>query len=260
MVRSRSRERKKLLVAYPECAYCGGLRPATELDHVPPIQMFPKRQRPKGLETPSCTACNRGAREAESLASLLASVHLGTISESDVQHWKELVGHLANNYPALLQSLKPTTRQLREVRRLSSELGTDLGAFDLRGPSVSHNLLLFGAKCGLALHWHQKKAPLPPDGRVVVFLFSNDQAIQGDVPQHLFDQLPDPKTLQQGKKHAADRFQYASRATVDGASTAHWVTFGQAFAYNLFVGPRLKTGDVDASHILAPGCLAPEAG
>jgi hypothetical protein len=222
--------------------------------------MFPKRQRPKGLETPSCTACNRGAREAESLASLLASVRFGTISESDVQHWSDLVGHLARNHPVLLQALKPTTRQLRDARRLSQEFGTDFGAFDLRETSVLHNLLLFGAKCGLALHWHQKKAPLPPDGTVVVFLFSNDQAIQGDVPQHFFDQLPDAKTLQQGKKHAADRFQYASRETADGPSTAHWVTFGQAFAYNLFVGPGLKTGDVDTSHIFAPGCLAPEEG
>jgi hypothetical protein len=66
---TRRRAHDALLQAHPWCIYCGA--PADSVEHMPPIIMFRGRQRPKGLEFPSCLACNNGTSHSDLVASLL---------------------------------------------------------------------------------------------------------------------------------------------------------------------------------------------
>lgn len=252
----RGRERKRILAANPECAYCAGRNAATEIDHFPPRQMFPKRIRPKGLETPTCSACNRGSRKAESLASLIACIHFDRLTEGDLQHFIEISTHVGNNYPDMGKSLLSTARQKREAARLGDKFDTVFSAFDLRGPEVSRALSEFGAKAGLSLHWNLIGKPLAANGQVVVLMFTNQQALDGQVPQHLFELLPDGRPLAQGRMTSEGRFEYASRQTDDGDSTAHWVSLGQAVLYNIFVGEDLSIGEIPEDNVFSPGCFS----
>jgi hypothetical protein len=252
----RGRDRQRILRDCPSCIYCGGLRAAVEVDHFPPMQLFQDRRRPKGLEGPSCTECNRGSREAESLASFLSCIRFDQTSEAQTQHFSEQIRHMMNNYPEVYRALKPNVQQRIDVQKLSFKTGQNLEALDLTNPRVYRALLLFGAKCGLALHWHETKQILPVAGNVGVILISNEQAFNGQVPRHLFDLLPEPRTLSQGSWNVEEQFSYASKRTVDGDSTAHWAIFGHAFSFNLFVGVGLKLAVLPAENVFSPGCLA----
>lgn len=252
---ARRRDYNRLLKEYPMCAYCGGTSSADTVDHCPPISMFVKRDRPKGLETPSCNACNQGAKECENLVAFLGQMKFGQIGEAGVQHFSELCRHMMNNHPALVDALRPTIGQKRYIERLSNAVGDDFGVLDLRQPIVSRNILLFGAKLAMSLHFHQRKEVLPPNGRIAVMFFSNQNVLEETVPHHLFDMLPDTKTLRQGQKEVGGQFLYSSGATTDSDATAHWASFGDALCFFMFAGTRINSGSLPSDHIFRPGCL-----
>lgn len=248
---ARGKDRQTLLSAYPNCAYCAGSRDATTVDHWPSKQMFGRGNRPKGLETPSCKECNQGSKRCESLAAFFAQMQFTNSRGNENELFEQIGEHLSNNHPDLLAALAPTTRQISDIKKYDR----NFGVMDLRSPIVSNELLLFGAKCGLALHWQLKKEPLGSSGQVLVMFFSNAQLASDEFPKQLFELLPEAKTLRQGQKTVEGAFAYSSKATTDGTSTAHWVRFGQAIWYQLFVGFNLKIPDGATLQVFSPGCL-----
>ncbi len=254
----RGNERKIILSRYNKCAYCGGTSLATEIDHCPPKQMFPKGQRPKGLEIPSCRGCNAGSKRCEAFGSLLAQIEVeqefGEI-KGGLEQLKKLLRHFQNNYPDLLRALEPTSAQVRDVSRLSTDQGRSYGALDLRAPVVRQELFKFGAKLGFALHWNERKAPLEMGQYVAVSAYSNVQAIRDEIPMGLFDLMPGSNTLAQGAKSARDRFVYSSRSMEDSSGTVHWVTFGQSICYFIFAGSGLDFSKDDEDRVFYPGCF-----
>ena len=73
--KARRRAHERLLADHPVCIYCAGTNPASTIEHMPPIIMFNQRQRPKGLEFPTCKECNNGTRLTDLVASLLGRVY-----------------------------------------------------------------------------------------------------------------------------------------------------------------------------------------
>jgi len=69
--RARRRAHAQLLSSSPWCIYCGGSQPADTIEHMPPVMMFIRKQRPKGLEFPSCRKCNNGTSKSDLVASLV---------------------------------------------------------------------------------------------------------------------------------------------------------------------------------------------
>ena len=68
----KSRDKASIMASGERCIYCGD--PANRLEHMPPIGMFRKRDRPSGMEYPSCDACNNGTSAADSVASFIARI------------------------------------------------------------------------------------------------------------------------------------------------------------------------------------------
>lgn len=250
---ARGVERKRLLTAEPNCVYCGGKRPATEIDHIPPKLMFPKGHRPKGLETPSCRLCNRGARDSESLVSLFANMKFGEMTAVEVDHFDRVAAHVRSNTPRLIEALSPKAGQRILERKLQEELGEEVGILDVRDPQVLDLILTFGAKCALSLHWHERHELLRSGGKVVVLPFTNEQALNDQIPRQLFELLPEPSFLEQGRKTSVGRFAYASRSTVDGDATAHWALFGEVLLFQLFAGTDIGAGSIPPKNIFEPG-------
>jgi hypothetical protein len=233
------------------CAFCAGTRAGT-VDHVPNIGLFPDRRRPKGLEVPACERCNRGSRWAEDIAALLAAIRMdGALLE----HFERKIAHVAKTQPRALLEMQSSPSQDLRAERWADAAGEPAAALNVTGPIVGRAMRLFGAKLGMALHWHETGRPLPAHGRIVVQVFSNEQAFEGRIPQALFDFLPDRRTLEQGKLHVRDVFEYSSRETEEGGHTAHWATFGQSFMFYLFLGPNLAWQHAPTEDVFMPGCL-----
>ena len=85
------------------------------------------------------------------------------------------------------------------------------------------------AKLGFALHYEINGEPIPRGGGVLVMWFSNVQALNGQIPQELFDLLPSTKTLQQGTKSVGEQFQY-SHASGERGHMLYFASFNTSFA------------------------------
>jgi hypothetical protein len=62
---------------------------ADTIEHMPPIQMFRLRQRPKGMEYPACRRCNNGTGVSDLIASLLGRTYPGSIGDLEKAELKK---------------------------------------------------------------------------------------------------------------------------------------------------------------------------
>ena len=63
----KSKRRQQLLAEHPTCYFCGGLRPSTTVDHVPPRACFPVGYMPEEFEFPACDICNQSSRAEDKM-------------------------------------------------------------------------------------------------------------------------------------------------------------------------------------------------
>jgi hypothetical protein len=107
---SEARRRKRafddLLKKYPWCIYCGGVVQADTVGHNPARIIFLGKQRPKGLEFPSCEACNRGTSHADLVAGLMSRVYPDAPTDAARDELKKILNAVANNIPGLLQEME----------------------------------------------------------------------------------------------------------------------------------------------------------
>lgn len=227
---------------------------ATTWDHMPNKGMFPK-DRPGGLEFPCCEECNQGSKWFEDIAAFVGSIRFEN-TERSLQHFEQKLEHIKSNHPEVVDELRPTRRQLKSIQNMSlDESGEIAGAMNLQGKIVSKAMLLYGAKLGLALHWHETRQALTACEQLGVIWYSNANAFDGTVPQDLFRLLPDQNTLREGRRVSEHPFVYASGQVPETGATAHWVIFGNAVVYFLFVGGTLNLSHLPSSNVFSPGCL-----
>ena len=70
--KKKNKQKAVFLKQHPFCCFCGGEKPATTIDHVPSIQLFRLKKRPKGLEFPACKQCNQSTGTHELVAAFLS--------------------------------------------------------------------------------------------------------------------------------------------------------------------------------------------
>jgi hypothetical protein len=73
---------------------------------MPPVMMFRGKHRPKGLEFPSCKACNHGTSKSDLVASLLGRVWPDASTELEHKEFKKLLSAIRNNVPGLLEEMQ----------------------------------------------------------------------------------------------------------------------------------------------------------
>jgi hypothetical protein len=93
----KRRAHAAILEKHSWCIYCGGASRADTIEHMPPISMFNGRQRPKGLEFPTCRECNNGTSLSDTVASLLARAYPDAPKADDL---KRLLGGCVTTSPA----------------------------------------------------------------------------------------------------------------------------------------------------------------
>jgi hypothetical protein len=250
--------RLSLLKDGQPCIFCGGKRLAQEIEHMPPKGMFENKHRPKGLEFPSCSECNRGSRKLDDVVAFLAAIEVtDQRSKKYARHFKKKVDALRNNQPLLFSELAPTRDQQALVNRFSKAVGSGLAALNTSGPMVSNSVLKFGAKCAMALHWKQTSAIVRPDTDIGVLWFTNANAIAGSVPQDLFELLPNRRFMRQGKFSSEEVFEYSSGHVEEENSSAHWAILGNCVCLMMFVGSDLHLqSQTKRTNVFKPGCLA----
>jgi hypothetical protein len=252
----KRRAHAALLQRQPWCIYCGGTAPATTIDHMPPRMMFRGKDRPKGLEFPSCEACNVGTRLSDLVASLLGRIYPDSedaVHRSEVRRLMDAVGA---NVPGVLSEMYlPKGRRKLARSRLGMPVGEVLRA---DGPLLTKHMLAFAAKLGLALHFEATGRCIPRSGRVRPAWFSNAQAFRGDIPPSLTAHLPPSRTLRQGRKHVGDQFRYSWLVSDVGFEGVFYASFRESFAVaalTAFDPDLLTSPETEHRLLVAPGDL-----
>lgn len=241
--KNRRRKHSEVLAGCPTCIYCGGIRSAETVEHMPPRMMFDGRRRPKGLEFASCYKCNRGTAHADLVASLLGRVYPDANKDEQKEEIKKLLSGIKNNIPGLLEEMR-IGRAGQKIARKRVGLSEDGGFLRVNGPLVSKYMQAFAVKLGFALHYHATQEIVPPQGGVVARWFSNVERWEGKFPDTIFKLLPPPTTLIQGTFKVSDQFEYSWRTSPDGSIGLYFATFRMSFAVTSFAA-------MEASRLLA---------
>jgi hypothetical protein len=227
----KRRRRQAFLNQHPICCYCGGTTPAITVDHVPSIQMFALRKRPKGLEVPACESCNRATRQHEQVAAMLGRIYPVGPTEAEREEVRRILHSVSNNNPGLIEEMIPSLSQLHRFAQSGTSLRFDgAGPLNVSGPLVNRSVQIYGAKLGFALHYTTTGRIIPPGGGVAVRWYSNDDAVTGEIPLELLKILGPPQTLKQGKWSADNQFNYAFAIAEDGKMATYYSTFRRSFA------------------------------
>lgn len=201
--------------------------------------MFDSRKRPKGLEVPSCEECNAGTRISELFAAVLGRIYPDASSVDAHQELQKLMMAINNNVPGVLEEM-----EVRKAKAKFSAAKYDLqqgGFLQLGGPIATAHLDAFAAKLGFAFHFLATNKPVPISGGVVASIKSNLDAIDGKIPDELFQFLGPAKTLIQGKFNTADQFLYSVRPTDDGGMSMAFASFRRSFSVITFAADTFET-------------------
>jgi hypothetical protein len=207
--KARQRAHAKLLASHPVCIYCAGANPATTIEHMPPIMMFDQRQRPKGLEFPTCDGCNHRTRLTDLVASLLGRVYPDSENDPNKKELKKLLAAVRNNVPGLLQEMMVDEAGQSAARRAIPNMPSGSAVLRADGPILTKYMRTFGAKLGLAFHFEALGAFVPEKGGVQPMYFTNVNAARGELPMQIINLLPPAQTLRQGRKDVRDQFSYS---------------------------------------------------
>src|SRR5688572_30253554 len=113
--KGRRRLREQLLADNPNCIYCAAR--SETIEHMPPVIMFTRRHRPKGLEFASCEACNGGTKHADLVAACIGRSMMQGSGEADTEDLPAIFKALRNNLPELLLEMRPSADQLATAQR-----------------------------------------------------------------------------------------------------------------------------------------------
>jgi hypothetical protein len=119
-------------------------------------------------------------------------------------------------------------------------------------------MLIFGAKLGFALHYEVHGSSIPPEGGVQPLYFTNVSAARGELPKEVIDLLPEPMTLQQGKRNVRGQFNYSWMLTEERRHSVFYAVFNDAFAIaavTAFNRSEFLTKNAQKFLVWAPGAL-----
>jgi hypothetical protein len=193
-----------MMTAHPWCIYCGDSNRAGAIEHMPPIMMFNERQRPKGLEFPTCAECNHGTRLADLVASLMGRMYSDSKMDSARAEITRLLKAVSNNVPGLLEEMHVGRGGQKIALKSIPNVPAEAAVLRANGPILTKYMRTFGAKLGFALHFEMHGTSVPLEGGVQPMYFTNVNAAKGELPTSIIELLPSPLTLQQGTKQVRE--------------------------------------------------------
>jgi hypothetical protein len=100
--KQRQSATQKFVAQYPDCCFCGGIRPAVTREHMPPKALFDSSHRPDKLVMPACDECNRGTSTADLVAAVMSRWGYDISVKEGRDHFK-LVNRVRRQAPKIVE-------------------------------------------------------------------------------------------------------------------------------------------------------------
>lgn len=175
---------------------------------MPPRLMFRMSQRPKGLEFPSCSACNRGTSRLDVVAAFVARTFPGIRNHSDEAEWDRVIHEVDRVAPGLREEMWMPPEEMRETMWREGVFDPELAVFRANGPLLGAHMQAFAAKIGFALRYEDVRYPVPDAGGVQVRWFTSDELFKMEIPKSLYASVGSSNIMKQGKITSDNIFEY----------------------------------------------------
>jgi hypothetical protein len=159
-------KRARFLAKHPLCCFCGGVRKAATIDHVPARACFRGRAFPESFEFPACDACQNATRRDE----IAFAFYCRMVDFNEANHdADELAGSvlgIQNNLKDVLPNPFMSANQKRAALRAMG-LRKPEGMFLSDVPIIKFDkklheyILRYGRKIVCALFYREKGRPVP---------------------------------------------------------------------------------------------------
>jgi hypothetical protein len=225
---------QKFIAEFPECCFCGGLRPATTREHMPPKSLFDDSHRPDKLIMPACDECNQGTSTADLAVATVSRWNYNSGPQERLDH-RKLSARGRRQAPELIEewtSLRNDPIKRAGARRHLIEHGVpvpDDAGLTTVGPLTIRQLNLFAHKAILALYFEHFRRPLSNAGRFCAFWRSKEDFVRDGIPSIFFEMLPKYGTLIQGHWNERETFEYRHDINVDEGLFGCFARFRQGF-------------------------------
>lgn len=229
---------QRLKAAHPHCIFCGGTALMTSVEHMPPRILFDGKQRPKGLEFPSCQPCQNSTRREEQAIAMFARIFPDAPTERGRREYQKLVREVGRNHPGLLAEMNvDQLAMLGQMGEAANRLPT-WNFISTGGPIARNIIRKFANKLALALHFEETKQIVPRGAGIFSMHYTNVTAIVDGMPVEVMERLGNEKALVMGRQHTGRAFSYQSARFSDEDTTIHMAYFRQSFALLLVVYPN----------------------
>lgn len=209
---ARKTRKQRFLEEHPLCYFCGGTRPATTVDHVPPRACFPDGFAPEGFESPACKACNKGSEKQDQvfgLCTMILDFDSGKFSsDHDQKKISKLIRGIRNNYPEAL----PDLANAFPINHYGSIQTLEPFAISVRiTPAIGEAIQICGAKLMHALYYRETGKFLTGNHQFFTGMYQPQQAETMDLTKLLVSLLPGRVTGNRSNiKDYGERFRYTS--------------------------------------------------
>jgi hypothetical protein len=246
---------------YPQCCFCGGLRPTATREHMPPKALFDRSYRPDDLVMPACMECNKQTSTADAVVSILSRSKTSDMTEVEKQDHKRLAAGLKGSHPEIINewtgmSLLERLKAKRDYIRDGIDVPGDARLLRI-GPHTIRQLNLFAHKAALGLYFDHFRKLLPNSGRFCAYWRTKEDVLRGGVPNMLLKMMSHYGTLEQGKWRASETFEYRYEFNATDGLFAFLARARGAFYVTGFVVEDAASvqGDEDADDWIAPSAL-----
>lgn len=237
-----ARHRRSFIAKNKWCAFCGGEKPATTVEHCPPRAMFQHRLWPEGFEFPACEECNKGSDDHDLLIAMLARMNpfeeIGNIDGK-----LEGLMLMANKqHPGLFQKMMPSANEARRHNRelqfnpLAGQMHQDTGI--VKVPEEIHQAVcILALKLAKGVYYRETGIIFPDCGCLLLNWFTNVDLVR-DGKYIVFDILKDvggesPPTVRSGK-YLGNQFEYKLSLAPEQNIFVVQARFGGAFGLAVF--------------------------
>jgi hypothetical protein len=234
--------RRKFLEEHSVCAFCGGVTPATTIEHCPPRAMFQFRHWPDGFEFPSCESCNAGSSDEDLLVAVLARMDpFHDRGDLDGRH-RGLMQAVNKQFPGFFERMMPSPGEARRANRDHGIVPQPGQTHQEAGPvkvpeELHHAVCVFARKLVKGIYYQDAMTPFPNDGCLLLNWFTNADLLHaGRYP--VFEQLQplagNAPLLKRSGRLLNDQFEYKLSTAPDRSILVLQARFGFAFGLVVF--------------------------
>lgn len=250
----------RFLKEHPLCCFCGGTRPATTVDHVPPKACFPPGLCPENLEFPSCNLCNNGTLKQDTIFgfySMLVDFNQCNHTSADRKQLEKLRHEISMRYPDALPDLE-TRELIYQVGHIitPSPIAISVSA----APVVKDAMKTIGEKLAHALYYREMKRIMNSDHEFFASIYQIQRDHFESLTAYFKRVLPDLRIGQRSNiKEYGSRFAYMSGCKEDEDFFVFAAQFGHGLVcWGIVLGRGLKLnkpeGALQKMNWLSGGC------